>query len=156
MTAPFSLIRTSFIDAADSEDKAKQRAAQNWRTVLWQGRVGRTSFQVLQEFYAKATYRWPTARDQARQEVNDLLACRPVVASGDLFASSWKIQDRFRFILGLTDRRGSKAGQVQLSPHGRSSIRAGSRWTLSGESVRDNSGSDGNSRLAPRIVAVSP
>jgi len=97
MTALVFVDTNVFIYAADSEDKAKQRAAQNWRTVLWQARVGRTSVQVLQEFYAKATYRWPTARDQARQEVNDLLAWRPVVASGDLFASAWKIQDRFRF-----------------------------------------------------------
>lgn len=60
MTALVFVDTNVFINAADSEDKAKQRAAQNWRTVLWQGRVGRTSFQVLQEFYAKATYRWPT------------------------------------------------------------------------------------------------
>lgn len=97
MTALVFVDTNVFIYAADSEDKAKQKAAQTWRTALWQARVGRTSFQVLQEFYAKATYRWPTAREQARQEVNDLLAWRPVAASGDLFASAWKIQDRFRF-----------------------------------------------------------
>jgi len=85
-----------FIYALDEADTAKQKAAQAWRAELWTSRRGRTSFQVLQEFYAKAMQKWPVAREAARAEVRDLLAWRPVVANAGVLQESWKIQDRYR------------------------------------------------------------
>jgi predicted nucleic acid-binding protein len=85
-----------FIYALDEADPKKQRAAQAWRAELWTSRRGRTSFQVLQEFYVKATHKWPVARDAARAEVRDLLAWRPVVVNAGTLQESWKIQDRYR------------------------------------------------------------
>jgi predicted nucleic acid-binding protein len=85
-----------FIYALDEADPKKQRAARAWRAELWTSRRGRTSFQVLQEFYVKAAHKWPVAREAARAEVRDLLAWRPVVVSAGTLQESWKIQDRYR------------------------------------------------------------
>ncbi|MGH8278124.1 MAG: PIN domain-containing protein, partial [Gammaproteobacteria bacterium] len=63
---------------------------------LWQSRRGRISFQVLQDFYVKVTRKWPKARQQARAEVRDLLAWRPVSVDDGILERSWKIQDRYQ------------------------------------------------------------
>jgi predicted nucleic acid-binding protein len=86
-----------FIYALDEADPQKQRAAREWRNQLWTSRRGRTSFQVLQEFYVKATHRWPGHVSAARAEVRDLMAWRPLAASSAILQESWKVQDRYRF-----------------------------------------------------------
>jgi predicted nucleic acid-binding protein len=55
-----------FIYAVDQGDEKKHELARAWRTELWKSRRGRTSFQVLQEFYGKVTAKWPDARQNAR------------------------------------------------------------------------------------------
>ena len=85
-----------FLYALDEADAHKQRTASNWREELWASRRGRISFQVLQEFYAKAAQKWPQAINLARAEVRDLLAWRPVAVSSAILQESWKIQDRYR------------------------------------------------------------
>jgi len=93
---------TVFVDtnvliyALDPTDLVKQRAAQAWRSDLWNRENGRISFQVLQEFYAKVTYKWPSARKEARDEVRDLLAWRPVSVSADILNNAWILQDRYQ------------------------------------------------------------
>jgi len=96
MTAPVFVDTNVLIYAFDEADPVKQAAARRWRAALWKSRRGRTSFQVLQEFYVKVTKQWPAARTQARAEVRDLLAWRPVQVDGDLIEGAWKIQDRYR------------------------------------------------------------
>ncbi len=63
---------------------------------LWKSQRGRISFQVLQEFYVKVTHKWPAAREEARAEMRDLLAWRPVAVDTTLLEQGWKIQDRYR------------------------------------------------------------
>ena len=93
---------TVFVDtnvliyALDPTDLVKQRAAQAWRSDLWNRENGRISFQVLQEFYAKVIYKWPSAREEARDEVRDLLAWRPVSVSADILNNAWSFQDRYQ------------------------------------------------------------
>jgi predicted nucleic acid-binding protein len=93
---------TVFVDtnvliyALDPTDLVKQRAAQAWRSHLWNRENGRISFQVLQEFYAKVIYKWPSAREEARDEVRDLLAWRPVSVSADILNNAWSFQDRYQ------------------------------------------------------------
>ena len=93
---------TVFVDtnvliyALDPTDLVKQRAAQAWRSDLWNRENGRISFQVLQEFYAKVTYKWPSARKEARDEVRDLLAWRPISVSADILNNAWILQDRYQ------------------------------------------------------------
>ena len=84
------------IYALDRADVKKNQAAQEWREELWKSRRGRISFQVLQEFYAKVTQKWPAGRDEARAEIRDLLAWQPVAVDGDILKRGWKIQDRYR------------------------------------------------------------
>ena len=96
MTAPVFVDTNVFIYAIDPGDAKKQAAAQAWRTEMWKSRRGRTSFQVLQEFYVKVAQKWPASRSTARMEVRDLLAWRPVAVSGELIQEGWRIQDRFQ------------------------------------------------------------
>lgn len=62
-----------------------------WRAELWKSRRGRISYQVLQEFYVKVTRKWPSARQQARAEVRDLLVWHPVAVDGEVFQRAFRI-----------------------------------------------------------------
>jgi predicted nucleic acid-binding protein len=95
MTAPVFVDSNVFLYALDEADKSKQQAARNWRSRLWASRSGRVSFQVLSEFYVNALRLRPSARDQARAEVRDLLAWNPVVGDAALLERAWKLQDRY-------------------------------------------------------------
>jgi len=96
MTGPVFVDTNVLICAMDEADPAKQRAACEWRGDLWRSRQGRISFQVLQEFYAKVARQWPNSRLQARSEVRDLMAWRPVAVDGLILQNAWKLQDRFQ------------------------------------------------------------
>ena len=96
MIAPVFVDTNVFIYALDDADRKKQEVARNWRAELWRRRQGRISFQVLQEFYAKVTHKWPNARQDARSEVRDLLAWRPVSVDSAILDHAWKIQDRYQ------------------------------------------------------------
>lgn len=96
MTALVFVDTNVLIYALDRADVKKHQAAQEWRQELWKSRRGRISFQVLQEFYAKVTQKWPAGRDEARAEIRDLLAWQPVAVDGDILKRGWKIQDRYR------------------------------------------------------------
>jgi predicted nucleic acid-binding protein len=82
--------------AVDEADRNKQQSAREWRAELWKSRRGRVSFQVLGEFYVNAVRKRPSAREEARAEVRDLLAWNPVAADAGLVRRGWKIQDRYR------------------------------------------------------------
>lgn len=97
MTAPVFVDTNVLIYALDDADLNKQKAARLWRSELWRSRRGRISFQVLQEFYVKVTQKWPTAKQEARSEVRDLLAWRPVTIDDAIVEVAWKIQDRYQF-----------------------------------------------------------
>lgn len=96
MTALVFVDTNVLIYAVDYSDPKKQYAARLWRDALWKSRLGRISFQVLQEFYVQAVQRMPSARDRARAEVKDLLAWRPIPVTADIVEGAWKIEDRYR------------------------------------------------------------
>ncbi len=85
-----------FIYAVDTADPVKQRAAQAWKAALWESRSGRTSFQVLQEFYVNVAAKVPGGREKARAEIRDLLAWSPISIDGSLLDRGWQVQDRYR------------------------------------------------------------
>jgi predicted nucleic acid-binding protein len=95
MTAPVFVDTNVLLYAMDKANLQKQHMAQNWRAELWKSRRGRISFQVLQEFYANVAQKWPALRDQARAEVRDLTAWRPVSVDSAVLEQAWKIQDRY-------------------------------------------------------------
>jgi predicted nucleic acid-binding protein len=96
MTAPVFVDSNIFLYAVDDADPRKQRVARDWRAELWKSRLGRVSFQVLNEFYVNALRLKPAASDQARAEVRDLLAWHPVVVDAAVIERGWKLQDRYR------------------------------------------------------------
>jgi predicted nucleic acid-binding protein len=96
MTAPVFVDTNVFLYALDRADQKKQRAAWTWREELWKSRLGRISFQVLQEFYVQATRKWPESRDEARAEVKDLLAWHPVTVDAAILERGWRLQDRYQ------------------------------------------------------------
>ncbi len=101
MTAPVFVDTNVLIYAVDVFDRGKHEAARAWRAELWKSNRGRISFQVLQEFYAKVTQKWPAARDDARAEVRDLLKWKPILVNDAVIERGWKIQDRYK--LGFWD-----------------------------------------------------
>jgi predicted nucleic acid-binding protein len=96
MTEPVFVDTNVLLYTLDPADPKKQEAARAWRAALWKNRLGRISFQVLQEFYVNATQKWPRARDAARAEVKDLLAWQPVTVDAAILDRGWKLQDRFQ------------------------------------------------------------
>lgn len=96
MSATVFVDTNVFLYALDERDANKQSAARDWKLSLWQTRNGRTSYQVLSEFYVKALRLWPEARAQARAEVQDLFHWNPVVMDHQVLSSAWKLQDRYK------------------------------------------------------------
>jgi predicted nucleic acid-binding protein len=96
MTAPVFVDTNVLIYAVDLADPRKQRAAQSWLDELWKSKMGRLSFQVLQEFYVKVSQKGLSTVDDARAEIRDLLTWKPVPVTPALLEQSWKIQDRYR------------------------------------------------------------
>jgi predicted nucleic acid-binding protein len=96
MTEPIFVDTNVLIYALDEANPKKLEAARTWRAELWKSRRGRVSYQVLQEFYVKVTQKWPSAREEARAEVRDLLTWRPVAVDSGLLERSWRIQDRYQ------------------------------------------------------------
>lgn len=96
MTAPVFVDTNVFLYALDPADRSKQQAARMWRETLWKRRLGRISFQVLQEFYVKAARKWPDTRAEIRAEVRDLLFWDPLAVDAAILDHGWKLQDRFQ------------------------------------------------------------
>ena len=96
MTAPVFVDSNVLIYALDRGDLKKQEAARAWRTELCKSHSGRISFQVLQEFYVNVAQKWPSASEQARAEVRDLLAWRPAPIDGAILERAWRMQDRYQ------------------------------------------------------------
>jgi predicted nucleic acid-binding protein len=96
MTAPVFVDTNVLLYAIDARDPHKQQAARAWRAELWKSRRGRTSFQVLQEFYVNVAQKWPAAEEDARAEVRDLMAWKPVTVDSAVIERGWKIQDRYQ------------------------------------------------------------
>jgi predicted nucleic acid-binding protein len=99
MTAAVFVDTNVFLYAFDQRDLKKQEAARAWQAELWKSRLGRISFQVLQEFYVKATQKWPQTRDEARAVVKDLLEWQPITVDAEILELGWKLQDRYQLSL---------------------------------------------------------
>ncbi len=83
--------------ARDTTDPVKHDRAQEWMRHLWETGTGRLSVQVLQEFYVTTTrkLRPGLSPHEARADVRDLLAWRPVAIGPMGLESAWSIEERF-------------------------------------------------------------
>jgi predicted nucleic acid-binding protein len=82
----------------DATDPAKQQIAAHWLAHLWRGGTGRTSCQVLNEFYVNATRKLRPGLDpdDAWDDVDALARWNPLPVSVDLLAHSHQIERRHR------------------------------------------------------------
>src|SRR5260370_30679239 len=96
MTEPVFVDTNVLLYALDEREPQKQVAAWSWREELWRAGCGRVSFQVLEECYVQLMRMWPNRRAEARAEVLDLMAWKPVAIDAVMLEHAWKLQDRYR------------------------------------------------------------
>jgi predicted nucleic acid-binding protein len=84
--------------SVDTHEGAKHQAARQWMDKLWQDRVGRTSVQVLSEFYVNATRLLSQRLDseQVWGQVVALSAWEPQPIDFDVLQLGQKVQARHR------------------------------------------------------------
>jgi predicted nucleic acid-binding protein len=98
MTARVFVDTNVLVYQLDQREPDKQVQARSWLDHLWGTQAGRTSFQVLQEFYITVTRKLEPGLEPeaARKIVRALWAWRPVSVDERIFTDAWSIQDRFQ------------------------------------------------------------
>jgi predicted nucleic acid-binding protein len=81
----------------DGTEASKQQKASAWLEHLWQSGNGRISFQVLEEFYSTVTTKLKRRLpiEDARGEVEDLMAWVPLLVDKEVIEEAWIAQDRY-------------------------------------------------------------
>jgi predicted nucleic acid-binding protein len=97
MTGPCFVDANVLVYARDARDAPKRARAAQWIAHLWQERAGRTSVQVLSEYYAvatrKLTPRVPSG--DAWDDVEELFAWRPQPIDETLLRRAREIERRW-------------------------------------------------------------
>ena len=85
------------VSARDASEPEKQQQAQAWMNHLWATRTGRTSVQVLNEYYVTVTRKLSPGLDlaTARADVVDLGAWKPAAVDEATIAAAFELEDRF-------------------------------------------------------------
>ena len=98
MIAPVFVDTNVLLYARDAGEPVKQPLALRWLQQLWQDRSGRTSIQVLSEFYVNATRKLVPGMppERAWEDVEALLAWSPQSTDGMLLARGREIERRYR------------------------------------------------------------
>jgi predicted nucleic acid-binding protein len=94
---------TTFVDtnvlvyARDTSEPDEHARAAAWMKYLWRTQSGRTSLQVLNEYYVTVTRKLSPGLDAAtaRNDVRDLGAWRPSVAERATMEMAWDLEDRY-------------------------------------------------------------
>ena len=97
-TDPVFVDSNVLVYTRDSGHPDKQRRAAEWMADLWRSKRGRLSFQVLTEYYVNVTKKLHPGLDQeiARQDVQALLAWKPIGLDNRVLEQAWRTQDRHR------------------------------------------------------------
>jgi predicted nucleic acid-binding protein len=82
----------------DASDPEKQGTAAAWIEHLWTSAGGRLSVQVLQEYYVTTTRKLDPGlpAEEARQDVRDLAAWRPIRIDEEIVEAAWRLEDRYQ------------------------------------------------------------
>lgn len=82
----------------DAARPGKQAIAEHWIDHLWRHRAGRTSAQVLSEYYANVTRKLskPLTAERAWADVEELLGWRPRAVDTEVLRLARALQARFR------------------------------------------------------------
>jgi predicted nucleic acid-binding protein len=96
MTALVFVDTNIFVYAREPEDFPKRARAREWLEVLWRDLRGRTSIQVLNEYYSLLTLRAGVrvSRDVAWEDVRQLLQWRPQELDAEVLARAHEIETR--------------------------------------------------------------
>jgi predicted nucleic acid-binding protein len=97
MTGPCFVDANVFVYARDARDADKQTRAIEWIALLWRERSGRTSVQVLSEYYAVATRKLVPRipGEEAWEDVRELFAWGPHAADEMLLRRAREIEQRW-------------------------------------------------------------
>jgi predicted nucleic acid-binding protein len=113
MSAPVFVDTNVLVYARDTSEPAKQPRAAAWLAHLWREQTGRTSVQVLSEYYVTVTRKLrpglPAA--DAWDDVRALTAWRPLAIDTALLERGREIEQRYR--LGWWDCLVVAAAQLQ-------------------------------------------
>ena len=98
MTGPCFVGADVFLYARDPRQGAKQARAAEWIAHLWRERLGRTSVQVLSEYYVVATEKLsPRVPAQAAwDDVRALFAWKPQPSDEALLRRAREVEERWR------------------------------------------------------------
>ena len=85
-----------FVYARDAGEKHKQAAAMAWIERLWREQRGRTSMQVLSEYYVTVTRKLKPglSRDDARDDIGSLSAWKPRATDLELLTAAHEVERR--------------------------------------------------------------
>lgn len=102
-----------FVYARDPRDAAKQARAEDWIARLWRDGSGRTSIQVLSEYYFIVTRKLipRVSPDEAWDDTRTLLTWEPLPVDAALLTRAREIEQRWR--LSWWDSMVVAAAQVQ-------------------------------------------
>lgn len=97
MTAFVFVDTNVFVYERQADDMRKQGLAAQWLERLWLEGTGRTSMQVLCEYYATLTRKLdpPVAGHQAWDHVRSLLAWNPSPVDADVLVRGFEIEQRY-------------------------------------------------------------
>jgi len=96
MIAPVFVDANVLVYARDGRDAAKQRLAMAWLEFLWRNESGRTSTQVLSEYFVTVTRKLPAPMDaeSAWDDVRALFCWNPQPIDRDVLTGAAEINRR--------------------------------------------------------------
>ena len=81
--------------ADDSHDAVRQTSMRAWLQALWQGRAGRVSTQVLNDYYVTATQHFGMPQGDARAKLRRYQLWQPWQIDHQTVATAWGVEARF-------------------------------------------------------------
>jgi predicted nucleic acid-binding protein len=113
MIVPVFVDTNVLVYARDAREPAKRARAVAWLELLWREQLGRSSMQVLSEYYVALTRKLEprVAPAEAWDDVSALMAWRPQPSDEALLKRGREIEQRYR--LGWWDCLIVAAAQVQ-------------------------------------------
>jgi predicted nucleic acid-binding protein len=113
MTGPCFVDTDVLVYWRDARDPVKQLRAREWLELLWREQRGRTSMQVLAEFYSVMTRKFSTriTPDEAWRDVQAILAWKPQAIDSEILRRAHEIEVKHR--LNWWDAQVVAAAQAQ-------------------------------------------
>ena len=96
MTALVFVDTNVLVYARDNRDAAKRARAREWLEILWRDMRGRTSIQVLNEYFLlfTRTAKFRVSRDVAWKDIRELLKWKPQELDGELLSQAFEVEER--------------------------------------------------------------